>query len=257
MTTEDLRLVEPRGNPAGAGMDWIGEGWRLFSRAPLMWIISIFVMLVIAIVVGIVPLIGSLAMQVAQPVFLAGYMVACRSLETGGDFELEHLFAGFKKNFSSLLIVGLIFLACSIALFLVFAVFAGFGILMAYLNGGMDDVYPALIASGMSMALGGLVVLALSVPLMMLYWFAPALVMLHDMAPWAAMKASFSGCLKNIIPFLVYGFVMLVLCVVALIPIFLGLLVWVPVLVASTYAAYRSIYTEQPESAEPAIAKAA
>lgn len=258
MATEELRLIEPpRGNPAGAGVEWISEGWRLFARAPLMWVISVFVMLVIAIVVGIVPLIGSLALQVAQPVFLAGYVVACRSLETGGDFELEHLFAGFKRNFASLAIVGLIFLAGSLALFLVFAVFAGFGILMAYMNGGMNDVYPALIASGMSIALGGLVVLALSVPLLMLYWFAPALVMMHDMTPWAAMKASFHGCLKNIIPFIVYGFVMLVLCIVAMIPVFLGLLVWVPVLVASTYAAYRSIYTEQPLPAEPAIAKAA
>jgi uncharacterized membrane protein len=255
--TEDLRLVEPRGNPVGAGVEWIGEGWRLFARAPLMWVISIFVMLVIAIVVGIVPIIGSLALQVAQPVFLAGYVVACRSLETGGDFELEHLFAGFKKNFASLLIVGLVFLAGSIALLLVFALFAGFGILMAYMTGGMNDVYPALMASGMSILLGSLVMLALMVPLLMLYWFAPALVMMHDMAPWAAMKASFRGCLKNIVPFIVYGFVMMVLCIVAMIPILLGFLVWIPVAIASTYAAYRSIYTEQPVPAEPAMVKAA
>jgi uncharacterized membrane protein len=255
---EDLRLVEPpRATPAGAGLDWIGAGWRLFARAPLMWVISIFVMLVITIVAGIIPIIGSLALQVAQPVFLAGYMVACRSLETGGEFELEHLFAGFKRNFASLIVVGLIFLAGSIALFLVFAFFAGFGILMAYLNGGMNEAYTALMASGMAILLGTLVAVALSVPLLMLYWFAPALVMMHDMAPWPAMKASFRGCLKNIIPFLVYGFVMLVLCIVAVIPVFLGLLVWVPVLVASVYASYRAIYTEQPVPAEPAIAKAA
>ena len=256
--TEDLRLVEPpHSNPAGAGVTWIGEGWRLFARAPLMWVISIFVLLVITIVIGIVPIIGTLAMQVAQPVFLAGYVIACRSLETGGDFELEHLFAGFKKNFASLLIVGLIFLAGSIALFLVFAAFAGFGILMAYISGSVADVYPALMASGMSILIGTLVALALSVPLLMAYWFAPALVMMHDMAPWAAMKTSFRGCLRNIVPFIVYGFIMIVLCFVAMIPLFLGLLVWIPVAVGSTYAAYRSIHTEQTLPAEPAMAKAA
>jgi uncharacterized membrane protein len=258
MATEELRLVEPpRSNPAGAGVDWIGEGWRLFARAPLMWVISIFVILVIAIVVGIVPLIGSLAFQVVQPVFAAGFMVACRSLETGGDFELEHLFAGFRKNFTGLLIVGLIFLAGSLALLLIFLAFAGFGIVMAYMTGGVNDVYPALMASGMSILLGTLVMLALMVPLLMLYWFAPALVMMHGMAPWAAMKASFRGCLANIVPFIVYGFVMLVLCFVALIPFGLGLLVWFPLAVASTYAAYRAIYTEQAQPAEPAMAKAA
>jgi uncharacterized membrane protein len=59
------------------------------------------------------------------------------------------------------------------------------------------------------------------------------------------------------VPFIVYGFIMFVLCFVAMIPLFLGLLVWLPVAISSTYAAYRSIYTEQSEPAEPAMAKAA
>ena len=33
--------------------------------------------------------------------------------------------------------------------------------------------------------------------------------MLHDMSPVAAMKASFRGCMRNIVPFLVYGILML------------------------------------------------
>jgi hypothetical protein len=259
MANEGLRLVDPpRGNSAGAGIDWIGEGWRLFAKAPLMWVVSVLIVIVLAIVVGFIPIIGSLAFQVAQPVFAAGFMVACRSLETGGEFELEQLFAGFKRNFANLLVVGLIFLAGSIALLLVFAVFAGFGLIMAFVTGsGANDVVPALMASGMSIALGTLVTLFLTVPLLMAYWFATALVMFHDMSPVAAMKASFRGCLANIVPFIIYGFVMLVLCFVAMIPIGLGLLVWVPVAVTSTYAAYRAIYTEEDMPSEPAIAKAA
>ena len=219
MATEGLRLVEPpRSKSAGAGVDWIGEGWRLFARAPLMWVVSILVLFVIAIVISLVPFIGSLAFQVLQPVFAAGYVVACRSLETGGEFEIEHIFAGFKRNFSNLLIVGLVFMALSLALLLVFAVFAGFGLVMAFIAGDTNDMVPALMASGMSIALGALVMLALMVPVMMAYWFAPALVMMHDMAPIAAMKESFRGCLKNILPFLIYGFVMTALCILAAIP---------------------------------------
>jgi uncharacterized membrane protein len=258
MATEGLQLVEPpRSTSAGAGVDWIGEGWRLFARAPLMWVVSILVLFVIAIVISLVPFIGSLAFQVLQPVFAAGYVVACRSLETGGEFEIEHIFAGFKRNFANLLIVGLIFMALSLALLLVFAVFAGFGLVMAFVAGDTNDMLPALMASGMSIAIGALIMLALMVPVMMAYWFAPALVMMHDMAPVAAMKESFRGCLKNIMPFLIYGFVMMVLCIVAAIPVGLGLLVWFPVAIASTYAAYRSIYTEVDVPAQPAMAKAA
>ena len=258
MAAEGLNLAtEPRENPAGAGVEWIAEGWRLFAKAPLMWIVALLVIIVIAVVVGIIPLLGTIAFQVAQPVFAAGLMVACRSLETGGEFEIEHVFAGFKQNFASLLIVGLIFMAVSLGLLLVFALFAGFGLVMAFATGDTQDALPAIMASGVSIAFGSLVMLLLMVPLLMYYWFAPALVMLHDMAPIAAMKASFRGCLRNIVPFIVYGAIMLLLSFVAMIPLGLGLLVWVPVAIASTYAAYRMIYTETASPAQPAMAKAA
>jgi uncharacterized membrane protein len=87
-------------------------------------------------------------------------------------------------------------------------------------------------------------VLALMVPLVAAYWFAPALVMIHDMAPIEAMKASFFACLRNLVPFLLYGLVMFIAAVIAVIPFGLGMLVWVPVAVASTYVAYRQIFTE-------------
>jgi len=58
MATDGLQLVEPRGLTAGAGVAWIGKGWRLFAKAPLMWVISVLVLFVLAIVVNIVPFIG-------------------------------------------------------------------------------------------------------------------------------------------------------------------------------------------------------
>jgi uncharacterized membrane protein len=257
MAIDGLQLVEARGLTAGAGVDWIGEGWKLFAKAPLMWVVSILVLFVLAIVVNIVPFIGGLAFQLLQPVFAAGFIVACRSLETGGEFELEHIFAGFKKNFANLLVVGLILVAGGIALLLVFAVFAGFGLVTAFMTGDANNMLPALMASGMSIALGTLVMLFLMIPLLMAYWFAPALVMMHDMAPMAAMKTSFRGCLRNIVPFIVYGFVMFVLACVAMIPIGLGMLVWIPVAMASNYVGYRRIFTEDSMPAEPAMARAA
>jgi uncharacterized membrane protein len=258
MATDGLRLVEPpRSTSAGAGVEWIGQGWKLFARAPLMWIVSILVLFVIAIVVNFVPFIGQIAFQLVQPVFAAGYMVACRALETGGEFEIEHLFAGFKRNFANLLVIGLIFLAGELILLLVFGAFAGFGLLVAFMTGSPEDAMPAVMSSVMSMLVGLLVMLLLMVPLLMAYWFAPALAIMHDMAPVAAMKESFRGCLRNLLAFIVYGIIMVILAFIAVIPFGLGMLVWVPIAVASTYAAYRAIYTEESFPAEPAMAKAA
>jgi uncharacterized membrane protein len=241
----DLTLVLPgKGLSAGAGMDWIKEGWSLFTRAPLFWIVSLVLIFVVAILVSLVPFIGSLAFQVLQPVIVGGYMVGCRSLEKGGEFEIEHLTAGFSRRFAPLAIVGVIFLVASLAIMLVFFVIAGMSLLPAFMEGDTNAAAAKLLASGTLILLGVLVTLALMVPLTAAYWFAPALVMMHDMKPLAAMKASFFACFRNFIPFLVYGIVMAVLAIIAVIPFGLGMLVWVPVAIASTYVAYRDIFTE-------------
>ena len=71
---------------------------------------------------------------------------------------------------------------------------------------------------------------------------APALVVFQGEGVIDSMKASFAGCLKNIVPFLVYGVVFFLLALVAMIPIGLGWLVLGPMLSASVYTSYRDIY---------------
>jgi len=68
------------------------------------------------------------------------------------------------------------------------------------------------------------------------------LVVLHDRGVIESMVLSFKGCLRNILPFLVYGIIAFVLLLLASIPLMLGLLVMMPVLIASIYTAYRDIY---------------
>lgn len=244
-TGHGLVLVLPgRTASIGSGWEWIVQGWGLFARAPLMWVISIVVLVVSMVAVSLVPIVGSLVFQVLQPVFGGGFMVGCRSLERNDDFEIEHLLAGFTRRFVPLMVVGLIALAGYIAILLVFMAFVGLSILGALLTGDADAVMAAVAASAMALALGALACFALMVPLVAATWFAPALVMLNGMAPVAAMKASFFGCMRNFLPFLVYSVVMLVAAIIAVIPFGLGMLVWIPLLIASTYAAYREIFTE-------------
>lgn len=249
---EGLKLVVPgRTLPAGAGWEWVTRGWGLFVKAPLMWIVALVILFVVAIVLAFVPILGSLAFQALQAVFAGGFIAACRSLERGGEFELEHLFAGFKVRFVPLLVVGLLLMVASLVLVVVFFLFAGVSLLPAFLSGDHGAMGAAFAASAIALLLGTLVVMALFVPVLAAYWFAPALVMVHDMAPVDAMKASFFACLRNFVPFLVYGAVMLVGGIVAMIPLGLGLLVWVPVAIASTYVAYRQIFTEETVAAPP------
>lgn len=241
-------LVLPgKGLSAGAGTSWVGEGWSLFTKAPLMWVVFTVLLFVFAVVSGLIPLIGSIAFQVLMPVIGAGFVLGCWSLENGGELEIEHFFAGFKRNFMDLAIVGAIYLAGSLVILLVFAGFVGFSIIPAVMMGTGDiaDPMAALGALGAGALIGTLVCTGLLMLLMAATWFAPHLVVMHDMKPMAAVRESFFACFRNFLPFLVYSLLMFIAVILAMLPIGLGLLIWVPLMFTSTYRAYRQIFTEE------------
>jgi uncharacterized membrane protein len=109
---------------------------------------------------------------------------------------------------------------------------------------GGDDALPSG-AGTLTILLAVLVAVALMIPAAMAIWFAPALVVLNDFGVGDALKASFAACLKNFVPFLVYGLVFVGLAVVASIPLMLGWLALGPVVAASVYTAYRDIFYDE------------
>jgi uncharacterized membrane protein len=80
------------------------------------------------------------------------------------------------------------------------------------------------------------------IPAVMAIWFAPALVVLNDFGVGDALATSFRACLKNFVPFLVYGAIFLGLAILASIPLMLGWLALAPTTVATVYTAYRDIF---------------
>lgn len=224
----------------GRGWAWIAEGWDLFKRQPGMWIALIVVLAVVFIVGAMIPFLGSIAVMVLFPVFTAGLMLGCRALDSGGTLEFGHLFAGFRERFGVLAAVGGIYLGLSIAIALVVGLITGAS-MFALMSGGGGD--PAAATGAMAgMLLSVLVMAALMIPLAMAVWFAAPLVVFHERGAVDAMKESFTGCLKNIVPFLLYGVILFVAALVASIPFGLGWLVLGPVMAASVYTAYRDIY---------------
>ena len=241
------RVVE-----AGNGWQWIVDGFGLFRRYPLMWIALTVVMVLIWMVSFLIPLVGPLLFNLLSPVLFAGLMLGCKAVENGEELELPHLFAGFKKNSTALVTIGGIYLVGTIVVVGIVFFTAGGSMLPTVLDKSGD--MHAMAAAVRSMAFGLLVGLALYLPLLMLIWFAPLLVVFHDSNPVEAMKASFFACLTNWLPFLIYGLIILVLWFIASIPLFLGLVVLLPVLVCSVYASYKDIFVEtepRPASGNP------
>jgi len=240
-------LTEPQKVSAGRGWDWIAEGFNLFKLDPWIWILNSSILLVILFLLGLVPL-GGIASQILYPIFQGGLMLGCYALATGNRLQVEHLFAGFKSNAGSLAAVGGLYILGSIAIAIVV-------MLLIFLLGGRDifgligaiesGAQPNPQETAQLAYLGIIAILigvALIVPLLMATWFAPALVVFHSLGAVEAMKLSFRGCLRNILPFLIYGLIATVLMVLAIIPVLLGLLVLVPTLIASTYIGYKDIF---------------
>jgi hypothetical protein len=225
---------------AGNGWQWITEGFALFRKQPGLWIGIIIVWFIMMALLSIIPFIGGLATMFLTPVFLGGIMLGCKALDRDEPLTFNHLFAGFSTNTSNLIMIGVLELAALVVVFLIVGVIMGFSLLPALLGGGRG----ATAASMSGLLLAALVMLALMIPVYMAVWFAPALVVFRNLSAMEAMKASFAACLKNIVPFLVYGVIAFVLAIGASIPAMLGWLVLGPTLVAAIYTAYKDIFQE-------------
>ncbi len=232
-STGDARTVD-----AGQGWAWIVSGFELFKKQPGNWIVIAIVLFVIMMVLAFIPFLGAIATFLLMPIFTGGLMLGCQSLARNGTLEINHLFAGFSTQTGNLVALGGISIAAWIVVMLPVMAIVFFGAYFGASAGGAAGMG----GMGVSFVLAMLIVLALSILIYMALWFAPALVVLRGAIPMAAIKQSFGACLKNVIPFLVYGLVVLVLSIVATIPFGLGWLVLGPVLAASVYTAYQDIF---------------
>jgi hypothetical protein len=223
---------------AGQGWVWITGGFEMFKKQPGMWIALVVVLFVILFVLAFIPILGALATFLLMPVFTGGLMLACQAQQRGSPLEIGHLFAGFKTQTGNLIVVGALALGGFIIVMVPVMLIVGVG---AFFGAARGDAAGAA-AIGGSFFIAWLLAMALSILLYMALWFAPALVALRGVAPVEAIRQSFLGCLKNVVPFLIYGIIMMVLGIVATIPLGLGWLVLGPVAVASVYVAYRDIY---------------
>ncbi len=236
---------------AGKGWQWIVDGFSLFRRSPAMWLALTLLLGVIWLASMIVPLLGPLLFNLFSPALFVGLMVGCRALERGEELQVGHLFAGFRDRLAPLVTVGGVYLVGTILVVGVVLVAAGGSMLPAVLSKSGTDV-ETLRAALRSMALALAIGAAVYLPLIMLIWFAPLLVVFDGMAPLPAMKLSFAACLKNTLPFTVYGLAIMGLWFVLSLPAVIGpagavvvvalLVASIPVLVCSVYLSYKDIF---------------
>jgi uncharacterized membrane protein len=240
-------MMEPQRLKTGRGWEWIKQGYALFMKAPLLWIVLLFICVIAAVGLSMVPLVGEPLVNLLMPAVLVGLMAGCRALSQDEELELAHLFSGFKQHTSQLVSLGGISLVGQLLIFGVMMMVGG-ATLVGILTNGQADADPNLMMQAVAGAgfavLLGIVLFSL---LMMAMQFAPMLVFFRNVPPVQAMRLSLRAFLHNVGPMLVYGITFIFLAILASLPMMLGWLVLLPLVFTSLYASYSDIFPPMQE----------
>ena len=254
--------------PAGNGSAWLKDAVHRVRGAPGTWLGIVGFLFFMLLIPGI-----NYIVNILIPVALGGIMIGCQQESAKTPFKFDHLFAGLNTHRKPLLILsGYYALALITVNLLTYLLLLSAGIDIQELviqmtppqgrimteSEALEWTTSLLETDALLYALLALLVsLALMIPVLMAVWFAPALVVFHNLSPTAAIKTSLKACNDNFRPFLIYGlaafgyivlFYLMVFIVTALIP-FVGIILFIlsfvllfSISLASIYSTYEDIF---------------
>jgi len=236
----EARKVEP-----AHGRLWIKQGWEIFKKAPVLWVVLSALFATGPTLISNIPVIGEPLATLLVPVLLGGLMLGCQALERGEHLMLGHLFAGFHQRAQQLIALGGIGMVWAVLTELLMRLVGGTALVETMSSTQPEQDPTAMLnaitdASG-AWVLGGVMICAY----LMASMFAPMLVLFDGMGPIDALKTSFKACMKNIGPLFVYGLVIVLLALLTIMTMGLGLVILLPLSQTSAYAAYRDIFKAQ------------
>lgn len=238
--------------PIMHGLTWFGAGWRGFVNAPGLLIGVLLLWFIIAVGLGMIPLLGSLISSLITPALFGGYVIMSRTAIDNAAPSLEQFFAGLTRPDcrGDSLVLGLLLLVGHVAAFiLTAAAFALFSVVIVGMNPvalmtelqGAAEEFPLTL--GMLLVFGLTLIVAL-IPytiLVMCLTYAAPLVLDNRATAMTALSQSFNACLRNILPLSLFALMYLVVAVIAVIPLGLGLFIFIPVSMAALAQSYSEI----------------
>lgn len=226
---------------------WVKQGYQLIMHNPLLSIALAPIGALGLFIAFKVPLFGPMLSVLLMPVLIAGYMRVCRALEVNEEVELTHLFAGFKKNTARLVALGG-FLILGLLIAAIAMISIGGEALATLLESVKSTNDPQMLVdamwtAGSGVAISLMVGFALVFVLTLALQYAPMLVFFSDVSPFAALRASLTGSVCNLIPYTVYSLIMQAIALVlGMLPFGIGFIVLLPLGLTSLYVSYRNIF---------------
>jgi hypothetical protein len=254
--------------PARHGWFWLVRGFFLFRKNPAMWTLLVFTYWILIALVNQIPVAGPLVGTLFLPAFSVSFMAMCAELDRNGPLLPILLFAGFRNRLPTLITLGGLYLL-AVMLVLGISALADGGAFAKWVIYGTAPSATAVRDGSLSSAL--IIAAIAGTPVVMAFWFAPVLTAWDGMGAAKALFFSFFAGWRNWRAFLLYGAVLalagaalsvaLLTAAVVLrghpellrLGLIAAVLVTMPTLFGSFYAAYRDIF---PNDATPDEASA-
>ncbi len=201
--------------PAKTGLRWARLGLRTFMRQPVALTGLFFMFVALLTVASMVPLVGFALALIFLPAATLGMMAASREAASGRFARPAVLFSAFRagaEQRGAMLKLGALYAVGFLLALGISTLFDGGVFAQAYLFDGKLD-REILMQPGVQAAMW--LVLALYVPLSMLFWHAPALVYWYRVSPAKSLFFSAVACLRNFGAFFVYALAWAAIFIVA------------------------------------------
>ena len=181
--------------PASTGIQWVKRGIQTFFRQPFA-ISGLFFMFMAGLsLMSVVPFLGSLVAIVITPAATLGLMAASRKADQGEFPMPSTLITAFRQGTShsrNMLMLGGLY-ATSLLLLVAVAFLLGPDLPEVAGETGLTPEMLATVFNSPGLWLSG----SLYVPILMMFWHAPALVHWHGVAPVKSLFFSLVACWTN------------------------------------------------------------
>ena len=255
--------------PARNGFLWLTGGFKLIRQRPAAMIAIVAAYWFVVLFISSLPYLGSLIASLLMPALSVGVMNACKRNEAGELPRIDVLISAFRggpKKVKTLVAMGALYLSLTLTVLFLSSLIDD-GILFNMMTGRPvtpEDLQSPAFHTAVQFAL------ALMVPILMAWWYAPMLVSWNGLPLFKALVFSFIAGWRNWRAFLVYSLTALAfslplmyLAALAMMSASVGegssvqvlfmfaILVLGPVYFASFYVTYRDVFVDDDSAAAP------
>jgi len=208
---------------------WYREAMQLWRVSPAMFALLAGIVIAVELVLRLVPVAGVLLAQLVVPLLECSLLYASLAADRGDRPRLRHLLAiagASPRAQLAVVLAGLIVFAAQ-----------------ALAAGALTDVDILRPSVDSRMSLGDFtVIVAAGVVASMPFGFVAPIALFDDPGVAASFRGGIAGFARNPVPMLVYAGLSIILFVFGVVTSLLGMLLALPWLAASLYAAWKDVF---------------